>query len=668
MSSKKFNPNEIYEIVGSFYGSKRPGHRTTATGSGSTLPPTMAQRSPLTPNTTPSFSGINIGHCSSLRGWQRNVISNLQRGRDCYILADPGAGKTLPFVCYWAEQILGMNPRLNNNPERNLQHNIHRLFERPEDIPKMLILVPTRQLTVNTYNDFIETFASITVQGLLFRMSRSHISGHIYNQNPNFGSPTDRRRSFEQLREQYQYYRLIAAQVMSRNISDRTVRNEANRLNQLIDEKFRLFRQYQNSTENPNFEEDNRTHLANQLNNLDSIINESLAKVLNGYIVNYLVAYTNGADTKGNLNESPVIISVYESISKLRNSVFSNTQLLVIDEAHFLQGIVDENNERTFNLANTVYRTIGKIPRQARVIFLSGTQSQSAAQAFSEFSERCLRRRLHIENVRTGNTSNISIHAADWLEDQNSLINLIIKPKSSNQLIVLFSKNQINTIRDAVLKATGSVSAKQVERGYYQKAELSSNADDFGLPQQSNITKNPYLTPEMVTQISKIPGAEGIQATDDDPENKLLESVLAGFGYIYRNSSEESNKAALQNMQIVSKLFSEGKIHTLLATDAVGIGVNINVKDLYIPSIEKYDGVSQKQIANAPLSQLLNRTGRAKFNYSNIYTPAKYVNTITKILSIGSEGFSGRDDVITMSDWGKLGCNSLLRWYWRATR
>ena len=45
--------------------------------------------------------------CNKMHEWQRQIYQNLTRGnKDIYIAASPGAGKTLPYLCYWMSGIL----------------------------------------------------------------------------------------------------------------------------------------------------------------------------------------------------------------------------------------------------------------------------------------------------------------------------------------------------------------------------------------------------------------------------------------------------------------------------------------------------------------------------------------------------------------------------------
>ena len=106
---------------------------------------------------------------------------------------------------------------------------------------------------------------------------------------------------------------------------------------------------------------------------------------------------------------------------------------------------------------------------------------------------------------------------------------------------------------------------------------------------------------------SILPSVKGAEQIHD----KLLRNcVRAGFGFIHRIVQTDSQyKEKKNDNTIIVNLFTSGKIGTILATDAIGIGVNVTVKRMFIPTIEKFDGTKKEKIKPAQLAQLLHRTG-----------------------------------------------------------
>ncbi len=102
-----------------------------------------------------AIRGIKLRRCDELEGWQRNIFNELTSGRDQYIIAKPGGGKTMPIICYWADKLLGLNvasSRIHVSPshQNTIVKNLARLIKDPKSIPKMMFMVPVISLAQQT--------------------------------------------------------------------------------------------------------------------------------------------------------------------------------------------------------------------------------------------------------------------------------------------------------------------------------------------------------------------------------------------------------------------------------------------------------------------------------------------------------------------------------------
>ena len=98
-----------------------------------------------------------------------------------------------------------------------------------------------------------------------------------------------------------------------------------------------------------------------------------------------------------------------------------------------------------------------------------------------------------------------------------------------------------------------------------------------------------------------------------DPNNLLYQGVLRGFGIM-------AGKLQFKQKEVIQKLFRDQKIYLCLVTDAVGIGSNLSVKTLYIPSFKKINENGQfSQNDESSIVQIINRVGRGVFNTGQIY-------------------------------------------------
>ena len=65
-----------------------------------------------------------------------------------------------------------------------------------------------------------------------------------------------------------------------------------------------------------------------------------------------------------------------------------------------------------------------------------------------------------------------------------------------------------------------------------------------------------------------------------------------------------------RHKNIIMKLFATGFIKFMIATDAVGVGANLRVRNIYIPDLSKFNGYRQEQINESSTMQILHRAGR----------------------------------------------------------
>ena len=64
----------------------------------------------------------------------------------------------------------------------------------------------------------------------------------------------------------------------------------------------------------------------------------------------------------------------------------------------------------------------------------------------------------------------------------------------------------------------------------------------------------------------------------------------------------------VRNAQV--KLFEDGKVDHIVATDAIGLGLNLNIKNIFFSNIVKFDGVRKRVLTFDEISQIAGRAGR----------------------------------------------------------
>ena len=64
----------------------------------------------------------------------------------------------------------------------------------------------------------------------------------------------------------------------------------------------------------------------------------------------------------------------------------------------------------------------------------------------------------------------------------------------------------------------------------------------------------------------------------------------------------------VRNAQV--KLFEDGGVDHIVATDAIGLGLNLNIKNIFFSGLIKFDGIRERKLTNDEISQIAGRAGR----------------------------------------------------------
>jgi len=67
-------------------------------------------------------------------------------------------------------------------------------------------------------------------------------------------------------------------------------------------------------------------------------------------------------------------------------------------------------------------------------------------------------------------------------------------------------------------------------------------------------------------------------------------------------------------------IYENNKVDYLVATDAIGMGLNLNINHVCFTSLEKFDGRYNRNLTNSEIGQIAGRAGRYKNNGSFSYT------------------------------------------------
>ncbi|HQF37195.1 MAG TPA: hypothetical protein PLL26_06195 [Candidatus Dojkabacteria bacterium] len=541
---------------------------------------------PATPTGPNILTGpMEIDHCANLFGWQQQLVTMLGSAKDIYIIAAPGSGKTPPVICYWVNQILGIST--SQPPD---QQNLIRLLTRPQDIPKVLWLVPIKNLSANIEQEMIERFVSIILQ--------------ILNRTCYIDPTTN----------DVVFFSANTMSLLIKSMSNFGGFDPSLILNMISNDRV--------------------------LKNNISEFKTSFGNLVRNYVKNALVGrieegiYTVQIKHHSINTSKPFIISIYESAQSIIGSL-DNLNLIIFDEAQRIQGGSDADDERARQIGDSIHKVLfHRNGRKAKIVMLSGSVNRKSAANIMHFLNVAYDRNFdpgpYQPPGHVRNPSDIRVHPVPNLNDfhnQLRIIETILSGRTLTQngvVFIIFGKQRINELIDKLVPT---------ERGHFSPKEKLEVSRDL----LYNIKKD--------TQRISDPG--GILDISDE---RLRRAASRGIGYLYR--PEEMTPIRQHDTTIVQNLFRAGIIKVIFATDAVREGINITCKELYIPTILLPP--DNREMDPGSLVQLINRVGRKSNKYATIYTDPKFVRNITDALSRGNDQFNKESFILPGSKITKL--------------
>ncbi len=612
-------------------------------------------------NKDPFFAGelnTNFGSSGGRKfyAWQVKVLERLQnRNNDIYVVAPPGGGKTTPLMAHYMVDMFmgGQNGHMSSlNPDE--------IFSDKISLPA--IKNPTVQKWSNIFH------------GLL---TNKYLNGDPVPKCL-FVTPI-RVLSFEQA-EGFQEYFIDLFIFLRSLVTQTTKRNDK----ETFDAYMTRLKMSNASYIDPIIGTVFGSVGEARYNNINVSDDKKFGPYIKQFTEKMICVKTGGGSGQYNTEPDNAVVSIatYGSAKNFISKISRSVKFIVFDEAHLYMPSEygpssDRSQENEVRAAADAYAIIDGMAKQkdAQIAFLSGTIHPDSAQNFCQYLNRYYGRHLAVVSTEkgdteSGNKTQLHVIADDAIRSEQEQINRIVKWVQNNEkgkAIILFSKRKINKLVDESIKR---ISQKDIRQDFnvnqsdryrtekidrFKRALAYSNpnatADEIKKQIDAFIEKEfPSTQKEIISKIKAKPGAMMIK------NKKLRTAVSYGIGYIYRQDDIEPNDPAAvvgeeiepiseQDKLIVADLFSQGKINVLIATAAIGVGVNVNIKDMYLPSCMKFEKNKNNEgkfdLNNKrEMSQLVNRTGRGKTPISGIYTPTEFVPYMRDVVMSGSEDFN----------------------------
>ncbi len=129
---------------------------------------------------------------------------------------------------------------------------------------------------------------------------------------------------------------------------------------------------------------------------------------------------------------------------------------------------------------------------------------------------------------------------------------------------------------------------------------LLPNIDVVARPRFSNLS---YVGSKKATRLPRRSAVVGFSANEIYEIAELIRRQRGGTAIVMGAMSPRTRNAQVD-------MFQSGEVDYLVATDAIGMGLNMDVNHVWFASLRKYDGRSSRPLRNVELAQIAGRAGR----------------------------------------------------------
>ena len=130
--------------------------------------------------------------------------------------------------------------------------------------------------------------------------------------------------------------------------------------------------------------------------------------------------------------------------------------------------------------------------------------------------------------------------------------------------------------------------------------KLLPNIDVVARPRFSSLA---YVGQKKATRLPRRSAVVGFSATEVYAIAELIRRQRGGTAIVMGAMSPRTRNAQVE-------MFQSGEVDYLVATDAIGMGLNMDVNHVWFASLRKFDGRTVRPLRNVELAQIAGRAGR----------------------------------------------------------
>ena len=153
---------------------------------------------------------------------------------------------------------------------------------------------------------------------------------------------------------------------------------------------------------------------------------------------------------------------------------------------------------------------------------------------------------------------------------------------------LLYSRGTLETL------FLGSTTVEKIVRKLFPKSHIVKKS------RRSNLT---YIGRKSLLSLPKRSAIIAFKTSDVYNIASKIKATKGGAAVVLGALSPQT-----RNSQVL--MFEEGTVDYLVATDAIGMGLNLNIKNISLSALNKFDGKKNRLLQNTELAQIAGRAGR----------------------------------------------------------
>ena len=126
---------------------------------------------------------------------------------------------------------------------------------------------------------------------------------------------------------------------------------------------------------------------------------------------------------------------------------------------------------------------------------------------------------------------------------------------------------------------------------------------DIDIVARPRFSKLSYVGPKKATRLPRRSAVVGFSANEVYAIAELIRRQRGGTAIVMGALSPRTRNAQVD-------MFQSGEVDYLVATDAIGMGLNMDVNHVWFASLRKYDGRTLRPLRNVEIAQIAGRAGR----------------------------------------------------------